>query len=81
MVAMLDKPRYHNRKGGVSVNMLRVVDRNMNFVYMLAGWEGSAADDRVLCDTVNRAIGLNVPSGQYSLVDNGYMNCSGFLAP
>ncbi|KAG8364651.1 hypothetical protein BUALT_Bualt18G0019500 [Buddleja alternifolia] len=42
------KPRYRNRKGGISVNVLGVVDRIMNFVYMLPGWEGSAADGRGL---------------------------------
>ncbi|KAG8369456.1 hypothetical protein BUALT_Bualt14G0015600 [Buddleja alternifolia] len=35
----------------------------MNFVYMLPGWEGSAANDRVLCDGVNRDNGLKVPNG------------------
>ncbi|KAG8387068.1 hypothetical protein BUALT_Bualt03G0214900 [Buddleja alternifolia] len=53
----------------------------MNFVYMLPGWEGSAADGRVLRDAVNRVNGLKVPNGQYYLCDNGYMNCPGFLAP
>ncbi|KAG8377624.1 hypothetical protein BUALT_Bualt08G0052400 [Buddleja alternifolia] len=35
-----------------------VVDRNMDFVYMLSGWEISAADGRVLRDAVNRPNGL-----------------------
>ncbi|KAG8366209.1 hypothetical protein BUALT_Bualt17G0052700 [Buddleja alternifolia] len=51
----------------------------MNFVYMLSGWEGSAADGRVLRDAVSRANGLKVPTGQYYLCDNGYINCPGFL--
>ncbi|KAG8372665.1 hypothetical protein BUALT_Bualt12G0090200 [Buddleja alternifolia] len=78
---LLDKPRYCNRKGGISVNVLGVVNREMNFVYMLPGWEGSTADGRVLRDAVNRVNGLKVPNGQYYLCDNGYMNCPGFLAP
>ncbi|KAG8372709.1 hypothetical protein BUALT_Bualt12G0094900 [Buddleja alternifolia] len=60
---------------------VRVVDRNMDFVYMLPGWEGSVADGRVLRDAVNRPNELKVPNGQYYLCDNGYMNCPGFLAP
>ncbi|KAG8377659.1 hypothetical protein BUALT_Bualt08G0055900 [Buddleja alternifolia] len=75
------KPRYHNRKGEISVNVLGVVDRNMNFVYMLPGWEGSVADGRVLWDVVSRDNGLKVSTGQYYLCDNGYMNYPGFLAP
>ncbi|KAG8372975.1 hypothetical protein BUALT_Bualt12G0122900 [Buddleja alternifolia] len=78
---LLDKPRYRNRKGEISVNILGVVNREMNFVYMLSGWEGSAADGRVLRDAVNRVNGLKVPNGQYYLCDNGYMNCPRFLAP
>ncbi|KAG8387962.1 hypothetical protein BUALT_Bualt02G0075700 [Buddleja alternifolia] len=73
--------RWKHFKGGISVNVRGVVDRNMDFVYMLPGWEGSAADGRVLRDAVNRPNGLKVPNGQYYLCDNGYMNCPGFLAP
>ncbi|KAG8367552.1 hypothetical protein BUALT_Bualt16G0083700 [Buddleja alternifolia] len=50
---LLDKPRYRNRKGAISVNVLGVVNREMNFVDMLTGWERSAADGRVLRDAVN----------------------------
>ncbi|KAG8372713.1 hypothetical protein BUALT_Bualt12G0095300 [Buddleja alternifolia] len=60
---LLDKPRYCNRKGGISVHVLGVVDRNMDFVYMLPGWEGSVADGRVLRDAVNRPNELKVPNG------------------
>ncbi|CAA0837915.1 Unknown protein, partial [Striga hermonthica] len=76
-----DRGRYRNRKGQVSVNVLGVCDRNMNFVYMLCGWEGSAADNRVLRDAITRANSLRVPNGQYYLVDGGYTNGSGFLSP
>ncbi|KAG8380697.1 hypothetical protein BUALT_Bualt06G0042900 [Buddleja alternifolia] len=65
---LLDKPRYRNRKGGISVNVLGVVDRNMDFVYMLPGWEGSAADGRVLRDAVNRPNGLKVPNAPYQSI-------------
>ncbi|CAA0819606.1 Unknown protein, partial [Striga hermonthica] len=76
-----DKPRYRNRKGQVAVNVLGVCDINMNFVYMLCGWEGSAADMRVLRDAVTRPHSLRVPNGNYYLVDGGYTNGPGFLAP
>ncbi|KAG8369388.1 hypothetical protein BUALT_Bualt14G0006000 [Buddleja alternifolia] len=59
---LLDKPRYHNRKGGIRVDVLGVVDREMNFVYMLPGLEGFMANGRVLRDAVNRANGLKVPN-------------------
>ncbi|KAL8548438.1 hypothetical protein ACS0TY_007660 [Phlomoides rotata] len=80
-VPTIDKGRYRNRKGQVSVNVLGVCDINMSFIYVLTGLEGSAADSRVLRDAINRTNGLKVPKGKYSLCDNGYPNCEGFLTP
>ncbi|KAL2230881.1 UNVERIFIED_CONTAM: hypothetical protein Sindi_1682500 [Sesamum indicum] len=57
----------------------------MQFIYVLSGWEGSAADSRVLRDAVHRQGGLRIPTahcaGQYYLCDNGYVNADGFLTP
>ncbi|KAH6822384.1 hypothetical protein C2S53_003849 [Perilla frutescens var. hirtella] len=61
--------------------MLAVCDQNMNYVYVLTGWEGSAADSRVLCDVITRSNGLKVSTGNYYLCDGGYTNANGFLAP
>ncbi|KAG8363521.1 hypothetical protein BUALT_Bualt19G0031100 [Buddleja alternifolia] len=60
-VAQKDKNPYINRKGGVSVNILAVCDINMNYVYILSGWEGSAADSRVLKDAITRDNEFRVP--------------------
>ncbi|KAG8371301.1 hypothetical protein BUALT_Bualt13G0073500 [Buddleja alternifolia] len=76
-----EKPRYRNRKGEVSINLLGVVDRFCKFVYILLGWKGSAADARVLRDAINRPHGFKVSSGKYYLCDNGYTNYEGFLTP
>ncbi|KAH6769918.1 hypothetical protein C2S52_014721 [Perilla frutescens var. hirtella] len=62
-VRAIDKPRYRSRKGEIVVNVLGVCDRDMKFVYVLPGWEGSAADARVLRDAINRIHGLKVPKG------------------
>ncbi|CAH9100456.1 unnamed protein product [Cuscuta epithymum] len=51
----------------------------MQFIYVFPGWEGSAADGRVLRDALTRR--FRVPEGCYHLVDGGYVNCEGFLAP
>ncbi|XLR57716.1 hypothetical protein S83_008388, partial [Arachis hypogaea] len=47
-----DKPRYQNRKGDITTNVLRVVAPDMQFIYVVVGWDGSAADSRgyYLCD-------------------------------
>ncbi|KAL8494052.1 hypothetical protein ACS0TY_025017 [Phlomoides rotata] len=80
-VPEIDKARYHTRKGTVSVNVLAACDRQMRFIYMLTGWEGSAADARVLRDALYRDDGLKVPHGNFYLCDNGYPNGEGFLTP
>ncbi|XP_073037726.1 uncharacterized protein [Primulina eburnea] len=76
-----EQARYRNRKGTISVNVLGVCDRNMNFIYALTRWEGSAADARVLRDAINRDDSFIVPRGCYYLCDNGYANVEGFLTP
>ncbi|PPD85896.1 hypothetical protein GOBAR_DD17181 [Gossypium barbadense] len=80
-VPIVDKPRYRTRKGDIATNMLGVCTPDMQFVYILPGWEGSVVDGRVLRDAISRTHGLKVPHGCYYLVDAGYRNCEGFLAP
>uniref|UniRef100_A0A5B7AF72 Putative nuclease HARBI1 isoform X1 n=1 Tax=Davidia involucrata TaxID=16924 RepID=A0A5B7AF72_DAVIN len=77
----IDKPRYRTRKGEIATNVLGVCSMDMKFIYVLPGWEGSAADSRVLRDAVTRRNCLRVPTGYYYLVDAGYTNEQGFLAP
>jgi hypothetical protein len=36
----------------------------MRFIYVLPGWEGSAADSRVLRDAVTRPNGFRIPTGE-----------------
>ncbi|KAL4018312.1 hypothetical protein IC575_021903 [Cucumis melo] len=67
--------------GKVATNVLGVCDTKGDFVYVLANWEGSAADSRILLDALSRPNGLKVPRGYYYLVDAGYPNAEGFLAP
>src|SRR5689334_19273528 len=51
----------------------------MNFVYVLAGWEGSAADGAVFTDALCK--GLSVPPGKYYLGDAGYGLTSYCMTP
>ncbi|KAL0334035.1 UNVERIFIED_CONTAM: hypothetical protein Sangu_1559700 [Sesamum angustifolium] len=76
-----ERSRYRNRKGAISTNVLGVCDANLKFLYVLPGWEGSASDARVLRDALQRPNGLKVYSDKYYLVDAGYTNGPGFLAP
>jgi len=57
--------RYRNRKGTISQNILGVCNFDLRFVFIRAGWEGSAHDGRVLQDA--QISGFNTPRGKYWL--------------
>lgn len=57
--------RYRNRKGTISQNVLGVCNFDLRFVFIRAGWEGSAHDGRVLQDA--QISGFNTPRGKYWL--------------
>jgi len=75
-----DQPRYRNRKGHLSQNVLAVCNFNMEFTYILAGWEGSAHDSAVLRDAQFYK-GFVTPPGKYWLGDAGYSNTDTVLVP
>ena len=62
-VKAADRARYRNRHGQVATNVLGVCTPELQFIYVLPGWEGSAADGRVLRDALSRRNGLKVPQG------------------
>jgi hypothetical protein len=81
LVPLKDQGQYRNRKQQITTNVLGVCDRRMMFLYVLVGWEGSASDSRVLRDAMSWEDAFVVPNGKYYLVDAGYTNDPGFLAP
>lgn len=48
---------------GLTQNVMAAVDFDLRFTYVLAGWEGSAHDARVLADALERDDGLRVAPG------------------
>lgn len=46
------------------MNVLGVCAPNMQFIYVLPGWEGSAHDVRVLRNALSRPDGFRVPRGK-----------------
>ena len=70
---------YRNRKGFLSQNVLAACSFDLIFTYVLAGWEGSAADSTVLADAYSK--GLTVPSGKYDLGDAGFALSTKLLTP
>lgn len=75
-----EHPRYRNRKGHLSQNVLAVCDFDLQFTYVLAGWEGSAHDSTVLRDAILNH-GFKTPGKKYWLGDAGYSNTETVLVP
>lgn len=63
-VPLEDRPRYRDRKGDISTNVIAVCNPNLQFTYVLPGWEGSASDPRILRDALQRPNGLKVPTSK-----------------
>jgi hypothetical protein len=79
-VGPAEQPRYRNRKGQLTQNVLAACDLGMRFTYILAGWEGSAHDGTVYRDAQYYK-GFITPPGKYWLGDAGYPNSDTILTP
>lgn len=67
MVKGPEKASYRNRKGVISQNVLAACNFDLQFIYVLSGWEGSAHDSKVLQDALSRRTNrLQVPEGNLS---------------
>jgi hypothetical protein len=75
----LDRARHRNRKGQISQNVLAACSMDMSFVYLLPGWEGSAADSQIYEDA--RSKDFKIPEDKYYLADAGFPLCSALLVP
>ena len=80
-VPIENRPRYRDRKGDISTNVLASCDSNLCFMYVLPGWEGLASHPCILRDALRRPDGLKIPRNKFLLVDLGFNNGEGFLAP
>ncbi|XP_028103956.1 uncharacterized protein LOC114303005 [Camellia sinensis] len=74
---------FRGRKSTISQNVLAACDFDMLFTFINSGWEGSAHDNAILIDSITRADLQfpHPPNGKYYLVDAGFTNMPGFLAP
>lgn len=78
-----DQSRFRNRKGILTQNLLAACTFDLQFIFVYPGWEGSATDSRVLravLDDPDQNF-PPIPEGKYYLVDTGYVNMDGFVAP
>ena len=57
-------PRFRGRKDWPTQNVFAACDFDMKFTYVLAGWEGTASDSRILKNALDRDDPLVIPQGQ-----------------
>jgi hypothetical protein len=75
-----EQSTYRNMKHRLSQNVLAACNFEMQFSYILAGWEGSAHDTTVLRD-VQYNHSFITPPKKYWLGDAGYSNSETVLVP
>ncbi|KAH7862343.1 hypothetical protein Vadar_003472 [Vaccinium darrowii] len=75
--------RCWSRKGGPTFNVIAVCDFNLCFTFAASGYEGNMHDYNIFkhetTKTGNRF--PHPPEGKYYLVDAGYPNAKGYMAP
>ncbi|XP_052726714.1 protein ALP1-like [Vigna angularis] len=64
-----EAPRFRGRKDWPTQNVFAACDFDMKFTYVLAGWEGTASDSRILKNALDRDDPLVIPQGKYYLDD------------
>jgi hypothetical protein len=67
------------QKGFLCQNVLAAVNFDFEFVYVLAGWEGSAHNTRVLNNANSKK--LEIPDKKYFVADAGYGFQPGLMTP
>ena len=68
---------HRNHKGFISQNCLFGCSFDLQFIYSLTGWEGSAANAWVYKDACLKD--LNIPNGKYYLADARFPACRQLL--
>lgn len=59
--------RFRGRKDSPTQNILAACSFDLKFTYVLAGWEGSASDSRVLASALSRSHCIQCPPGIISI--------------
>ena len=74
-----DRHAFRDRKGGMTQNCLAVCSFGFRFLYIISGWEGSAADATMFMHA--RLMDFKIPHGKYYLADAGFALCNTLLVP
>ncbi|KAK2658601.1 hypothetical protein Ddye_005134 [Dipteronia dyeriana] len=78
-----DQIPYIGTKGTPTQNIMVVCNFDMQFIFVVTSWEGTADDARIFLPAMRNHV-LNFPKppkGKYYLVDAGYPQMDGYLRP
>ena len=64
-VSRADAPPFRGRKDWPTENIFAACDFDMKFTYVMAGWEGTTSDSRILKDALVRDDHLVILEGQF----------------
>ncbi|KAJ3686392.1 hypothetical protein LUZ61_015556 [Rhynchospora tenuis] len=62
-VSTKDAPRFHGRKEYPTQNILSACGFDLKFTYVLAGWEGTTSDSKIIKNALSRSNRLIIPEG------------------
>ncbi|XP_047258411.1 protein ALP1-like, partial [Capsicum annuum] len=80
-VSQHEAPKYRGRKDYPTKNVLATCTFDLKFTYVLAGWEGTTSDSKIMKEALNSQNALKIPEGKFYLVDAGFMLRSGLITP
>ena len=75
----VDRHASQDRKGGITQNCLAACSFNFRFLYIITGFEGSAADATVFLHA--RLLDFAIPPGKYYITDAGFAICDTLIVP
>ncbi|XP_028757226.1 uncharacterized protein LOC114716391 [Neltuma alba] len=73
--------RFRGRKDYPTQNVFAACSFDMKFTYVLAGWEGTASDSRILKNALSREDKIIIPQGKFYLGDAGFPLKRGVITP
>ncbi|XP_061371900.1 uncharacterized protein LOC133314437 [Gastrolobium bilobum] len=78
-----DQTRFIGRKGYPTHNVMLVCNFDMIFTFAVVGWPDTAHDTHILSSVLEemKSVFPHPPKGKYYVVDVGYPNMKGYLAP
>ena len=65
-----DAPRFRGRKYWPTQNLFAACDLDMKFTYVLAGWEGTTSDSRILKEAFIGEDPLVISEGKFKVFEN-----------